>query len=160
MAKATAHCICRKCGKEFTVEKTCYNRTMANEFESYASNHYDECPDCYRARMAEERAKEAKKREEQIAKYELPELKGSEKQVAWAKSLRMKTILDDSRYESVDEAVKTAREIAAFDFESECAKLGIDPQKEKNAVINNCVGRSYYIAVTSTSASEIIDACR
>lgn len=86
MAKAKAKCICATCGKEFTVEATCYNRKDANNFESYAAEQYDECKDCYSSRIkaaAEKRAKAL------IEKYNLPEITGvSEKQIAYANNLR------------------------------------------------------------------------
>ena len=86
MAKATAKCICATCGKEFIVEKKCFNRADADNFESYAVEHYHECKDCYSLRIkaaAEKRAKAL------IEKYNLPEITGvSEKQIAYANNLR------------------------------------------------------------------------
>lgn len=86
MAKATATCTCETCGKEFTVEKICYNRRDADSWESWAVDHICECSDCYKKRTAEEARKEAKA-------YDLPEIEAvSEKQRAFADVLRNKYV--------------------------------------------------------------------
>ena len=86
MAKAKAKCICATCGKEFTVEATCYNRADADNFESYAVEHYHECKDCCSSRIKAEAEKRANAL---IEKYNLPEITGvSEKQIAYANNLR------------------------------------------------------------------------
>ena len=88
MAKATASCRCKICGKDFTVEKTCYNRKDADAYEAWASAHVDECPACRRARIAAE-ANEAA--EEIIREYNIPEITGgTPKQIAYARDLRAK----------------------------------------------------------------------
>jgi hypothetical protein len=53
MAKATAVCTCRECGKEFEKTKTCYNRRDADSWETWAASHYDLCPTCYGKQQAE-----------------------------------------------------------------------------------------------------------
>lgn len=86
MAKAKAKCICATCGKEFVVEKNCFNRADANNFESYAAEHYDECKDCYLSRI---KAAAEKRANALIEKYNLPLVTGvSEKQIAYADNLR------------------------------------------------------------------------
>ena len=88
MAKATTECKCKTCGKDFTVEKTCYNRRDADSFEAWASTHIDECPECRRARIASEANDAA---EEIIQEYKLPEITGgTHKQIAYARDLRAK----------------------------------------------------------------------
>lgn len=57
MAKATAHCTCRKCGKEFVKTHTCQNRTDADSWESWAENHFNLCGACwYKEQQEEENA--------------------------------------------------------------------------------------------------------
>ena len=97
MAKASIKLVCEKCGREFVHEKICYNRSDANNYEDWASRNITICPDCYKAEM---QAAEAKKRAEQSAeaaeeakKLSLPALTGSEKQVAWANTLRHKMLV-------------------------------------------------------------------
>lgn len=58
MAKATAYCKCRDCGKEFVKTKICYNRKEADSWESYAKSNYTLCASCYGKKMiADEKAK-------------------------------------------------------------------------------------------------------
>lgn len=78
MAKATITIKCTTCGKEFTVSKNCYNRTEANNWEHWAANHYTTCHECYA------------QKNQPAASSNLPELEGSEKQIAWATSIRAK----------------------------------------------------------------------
>lgn len=86
MAKAVATCTCKTCGKEFEVVKILRNRRDADDFERYAEEHYDECRDCWRARI---KAANAKTAAEIIEKYGMPEITGvSEKQIAYAEDLR------------------------------------------------------------------------
>lgn len=92
MAKATAHCVCTTCGKEFTYSKMCYNRRDADNFEEWAAAHIDECPECREKRLREEQSEENAKAAALAAENDLPELSGSEKQVAWAMSLRQRAI--------------------------------------------------------------------
>lgn len=47
------------------------------------------CPDCYQKKLAKERAEKAEMAEKEAKEMELPELSGSEKQIAWANTLRM-----------------------------------------------------------------------
>lgn len=90
MAKARVTCRCATCGKEFTSEKICRNRTEADSYEAWASEHIDECPECRRIRIASE----ARERAELIVReYNLPDVTGvSDKQIAYARDLRAKYI--------------------------------------------------------------------
>lgn len=48
MAKATAHCKCKKCGEDFIRENTnCFKRSQADDWEKWAENYYDLCDRCY-----------------------------------------------------------------------------------------------------------------
>ena len=92
MAKGTATCRCRSCGKEFTVTEIKRNRRDADSWEAWASRHYDECPDCYKARKAEER-ETARQEMAELAKSRAA-LTGTPKQVAWANTIREKYIAE------------------------------------------------------------------
>lgn len=110
MAKGTAICKCKTCGKEFKREKYCYSRKEANEYEAWAVDYYEECPDCYKVRRGKENAEKYAAENAKAANYaaanNLPELKGTVKQVAWANSIRAKMIAEmESR---VSENSKTA----------------------------------------------------
>lgn len=50
------------------------------------------CPECYKKKQEEKRDAENKEAAEKSAEMELPELSGTEKQVAWANTLRVKVV--------------------------------------------------------------------
>lgn len=57
MAKAKAYCKCATCGAEFVQTATKRNCREADEWAAWAVEHFDECPNCFAARMrAEEEA--------------------------------------------------------------------------------------------------------
>ena len=92
---ATIYCICQKCGKEFGVKGR-------SKDEDYIKNRYTLCPECF------EKEKEAKKRKyiEDVEKeFELPELTGSEKQIAYARKLRADIVMDVMRSYSGCESI-------------------------------------------------------
>lgn len=97
MAQAKARCTCKYCGNEFTKIKTCGNRREADSWESWAADHYDECPECEAKRL------EAANREaiERSADKGWPELTGSEKQINWANSIREELIEKISNEQTV-----------------------------------------------------------
>lgn len=84
MAKATAECTCRKCGGEFTKVTYKQNRRLADEWEEWAPTYFDLCGDCYKEEQDQEIAERAEG---------LPELSGSEKQIAWAIKIRDKFVV-------------------------------------------------------------------
>ena len=65
------------------------------------------CPDCYKAEKEKERAIELELAKEKAEKESLPELKGSEKQIAWAESIRRTAIDKIGQKESTIEKCKT-----------------------------------------------------
>ena len=94
MAKASVKLTCTKCGAEFTAQKTCYNRTEADNWENYMSRVGGTCTDCWKV---EKEAEKLAAREKQTAEnasgaaqcpVTFPALEGSEKQIAWATDLR------------------------------------------------------------------------
>lgn len=96
MAKATVTCTCATCGATFQRFAIKRNRADADSWEQWAAENIDECPQCYAARRAAER-------KEQIERYisgfssahPLPKITGvSEKQIAYASSLRSRFIED------------------------------------------------------------------
>ena len=103
MARATVHCVCATCGKEFTHIKDCFNRKEADSYEEWASVNIDECPECRRARLKRENAERAAAL---IERYGFPEITGvSEKQIGYANDLRNKYLCKDY----------TVREIEIYD---------------------------------------------
>lgn len=84
MAKAIAKCTCSKCGKEFEVIKNFYSRKEAMSFEEWMeSNPSLICPDCRKA--IEDAAIDERS-------AGMPELTGTEKQIAWARKIRLSMI--------------------------------------------------------------------
>ena len=119
MAKARAKMVCAECGAEYWAEKTCYNRTEANNWEAWIQGQEGCCPACYAKRMAAkreaERAAATARAAEQSAAHNLPALTGSEKQVAWAMTIRVHALdmalagLDGS----LDNLNETGRQVLA-----------------------------------------------
>ena len=88
MAKAKAICKCKYCGNEFEIIAYKYNSRDARDFEKWASDHYDECPECREKRIDAEHDEQARISAEAAKAKGWPELTGSEKQVKWATSIR------------------------------------------------------------------------
>lgn len=98
MAKVKLTLTCSECGNEFIHTHYVNNRTSAESYEDWARENITVCPDCYRnAIKANERAtrdEEVKHGRLKIAEIglELPPLTGTEKQVAWADSIRTRAV--------------------------------------------------------------------
>lgn len=121
MAKATATCTCKKCGKTFYKTAIKRNRDDANSWEQWVEAHCDICPECEAAERAEKAAELAK-----LAKEDgMPELRGSAKQCVWAEQIRSDMIaefesLRSKASASIDpkdtaEAKRCNRQIELFD---------------------------------------------
>lgn len=83
MAKASVTCTCENCGEQFVKEEYRQNRKMADEWAEWAKDNFTLCPKCYRERIKKDNAKKAEV-------YNLLQLSGTEKQVAYALDLRNK----------------------------------------------------------------------
>ena len=88
---------CEHCGKEFEHIHTCRNSTEAGSYEVWARENITTCPDCY---AAQKRAHQLDAVSGYISNFSeqhpLPKLTGvSEKQIAYASSLREKFIRDN-----------------------------------------------------------------
>ena len=93
-----ARCTCRECGEEFTkIRHDWRYRQEPWAWRGYGRGYgrtYDDidlCPDCYN----EEGKREAYEALETLG---VPQLKGSEKQIAWAKRLRVSRIFNMLEY--------------------------------------------------------------
>ena len=113
MAKARVTCTCKICGATFTRETIKRNRSEADSWEAWAAENIDTCPGCFRAQQQKEKELEAAARSSQ-----LPQLQGSEKQVAWANAIRNKMISEnqvakgiiDGEFQNPDGSVLTFRQ--------------------------------------------------
>lgn len=100
MAIGYAECTCATCGETFTMRAEKQNRRSADSWAEWAKDNYTECSDCYRARRKKEREEQNSRAAAEAAEMGWPELTGSEKQVAWANTIReqmmgyMQTSLD------------------------------------------------------------------
>lgn len=92
MAVAKLEIICKSCGNTFTWRKDCYNRAAADNAEEWARENVCQCRDCWhKEQIANKKQAEQASSEEyaqQLSQYNLPELTGTEKQVAWATTIR------------------------------------------------------------------------
>lgn len=107
---------CEHCGKEFEHIHTCRNSTEAGSYEAWARENITTCPDCY---AAQKRAHQLDAVSGYISSFSeqhpLPQITGvSEKQIAYASSLRekfirdnlMKIQLDVSRFFEIADKIK------------------------------------------------------
>lgn len=103
MAVASIKLVCKTCGNAFVWKKTCYNRAEANNSEEWARNNVEQCSECWKKEQAEKKKvreiESAKKYEEELGKHDLPELEGTEKQVAWANTIRSNAVGKLLKYE-------------------------------------------------------------
>lgn len=88
MAKAYVTCTCKHCGKTFEKSTVKPNTREATRWEQWAVTYYDECEECYRARIKAEREAANAAAAQQAAEQGWPELTGTPKQVKWANELR------------------------------------------------------------------------
>lgn len=124
-----------KCGHTGTVEL--FGKSSDRERKIAWYEGYCVCPECYAAEQAE-------KRSEEVKKYALPDLSGTEKQVAWAEKIRSKYI--------------SLREKQAEKNEELYATLNKIQDKAKNVGMHKSLFRSFYDEFfAETKASEWID---
>ena len=89
MAKATANCTCKECGKHFEKVKILRNCAEAESWRKWAEEHIDTCPDCWRdAYRAADRSEIDALRKE----YDAPPMTGSDKQIAWAEQIQLRAV--------------------------------------------------------------------
>lgn len=81
---------CLECGKQFSCEVL-----KTDNCEEWANEHITICPACLRQDQADiKETKQLTKLGEILGGYVLPQLVGTEKQVAWASKIRTQMILD------------------------------------------------------------------
>jgi hypothetical protein len=90
MAKATFKCA--ECGDSVTVSGS--NRSDADRLAEYRAASGALCSECWAKAQAEQRAQDSQKAAEEAAQIGLPVLTGTEKQVAWAETIRKERLSD------------------------------------------------------------------
>lgn len=93
MAIAKATCTCGACSELFEVRVNRRNRKEADSFEAWAVENITECNDCKWKRIQAARTAENQAAADAAKEMGLPELTGSQKQIAWAESIRQRGIL-------------------------------------------------------------------
>lgn len=104
MARARIELTCTDCGKKFVHIHTCRNSREAASYEVWAKENITCCPDCL---AAGRKAEQAVAVENYLASFAgefcFPEITGvSDKQIAYAKSLRDRFIADELAHYHVD----------------------------------------------------------
>ena len=141
MAMATVKLVCSTCGIEYTATKNCRNRAEADNWEEYMkAGNGNTCPQCWGKEKREQEAAKNDEKSKEAAElaHELgwAELSGSEKQIAWAETLRLKMTehisyaLDKSSYKgeaiTKENLPAVVSEVNAFLKSKTNAKLYID----------------------------------
>ncbi len=106
MARARAICKCKYCGKEFEVIAFRNNRKDADSYEQWAVENIVQCPECREQERQKQREEEAMKNLEESNENGWPELKGTEKQIKWAITIRaegMKAVAEKVRKDKLNE---------------------------------------------------------
>lgn len=126
MAKARIDMTCPTCGRTFRWETTHTNRKRACAWEQWANEQERECPECYAETMRKKREADAQEalKKAQTNPFEIDidalDLKGSEKQNAWAKKILAQFIADLTKKAPTEKGVEeignilrntTAREV-------------------------------------------------
>lgn len=160
MAKATVECKCATCGATFTKTKICYNSTEARNFENWAKENCDMCPDCYAKMMKEYRNSKSKSIVDMLTDGEgLPEITGvSEKQVKYATDLRKK-VVEWATESAVKRYKKFLSIITSPNFKEECAEHNTTPEQaiERCVYCSGIQFRKIYCIMTQTNAKELIE---
>lgn len=184
MAKAKITCKCEICRGTFEHVRTCVNRSAADSYAEWASEHVTVCPSCHAAAKKAEAASKlnAYIAENFGAEHPLPEISGvSEKQIAYAASLRTKFISSDlsgcnvklSRFFAVEDKVRlenmSEEGRAAAEKQAESEGLSVEAWFAKNrpAIVARAskimfvdIVKKLEAIVNESNASKIIDALR
>lgn len=110
------------------------------------------CPECFEKERELERERENKKAAEESKEMELPELTGSEKQVAWANTLRLKFI---ERFE--DEFKNLSKNGISYIARRVLEIRGDFSKKDIKDMLDHVDDILEYILVTKTEAKYFID---
>ena len=159
MAIASVTITCAECGKAFEHRKTCRNRSEADNYESWALNHIDTCPECYKKSLAAEK--------ESIlfdtlktCGYKLPRLSGvSDKQITYAEKVRARYLSNNiERIMTYHEGMEQTKDPAyMIVFAAECKKHGLTTEDGLMQSIKNAHLDTVHLLLTCESAKEILD---
>jgi hypothetical protein len=131
MAKATAKVKCEVCGCSYAIEKICHSRKEAESWEEYMQDRTGLCSDC----LAEQRRKEREKAEAEASEKGLPKLTGSEKQIAWATTIRADILKQIEKYVTRSCAEEKANAIMNQIIKNTSASYWIDHRDYPNIIL-------------------------
>jgi len=97
------------------------------------------CPECWQKHVEKERERQNEEAAEKAKEMELPELEGSERQVAWANTLRQKLIDRFSKLAEDKAKVNTLNKLYELNVTAE------DILKIRDYIITNITSARYYI---------------
>lgn len=159
MAIARIEITCTECGCIFRHEKACYNRRLANEYESWAADNIALCPACYAKQCAD---KKAAKLYEVLAKYDitLAKIEGvSERQIAYAEDIRERCLANNishiGDYAKIRAKLADEEKVAKMRRRYETNGLTFAEGLWRD-MLNKCVTK-IDVMLNVTDASEIID---
>ena len=138
MAKGTAACTCCECGKSFTASKILASRDQANNWEEWAKSNIIQCDDCREKEREEEKAAANAKAAEAAKELKLPELTGTEKQIAWANTIRVKVF---EQYSKVTESFTKFTP----EKQNQCAEEFEKLNEVADYLFNNKLSASFWI---------------
>ncbi|MBO4793599.1 MAG: hypothetical protein J5556_03415 [Deltaproteobacteria bacterium] len=92
MAIAKAECTCATCGEKFEVRVSKSNSREARSFEIWAAENITECRECQEKRIQAKHDAENAQAAAAAQEMGYPELLGTEKQIAWANTIREKAM--------------------------------------------------------------------
>lgn len=92
MARARATCKCTVCGEEFEITAYKRNSSEAASFVKWAEENITVCQECEKKQREADHAVENEKAARAAAENGWPQLTGTEKQVAWASTIRDQAI--------------------------------------------------------------------
>lgn len=155
MAKATACCTCKHCGAKFEKTLSFCSRSNADAWLKTAADRYDECSDCYKARIASEQ-------DSKIACLGLPQIIGvSDKQIAYATSIRRSFAY--SKFDRMD----IAQQIRDFNvdelkqcFDADGKDMPTDISEARRSLADRYDVKKEYKLCIISEASKIIDLLR
>lgn len=154
MAKAVAHCTCERCGKAFTKESTLQNRSDANRWTEWAEANITLCPKCWGDAQREQDTERYEAFKDELR---LPDITGkSDKQIAFADDLRVRYVAQHA-----EELREMRRNIDGVSAEAVAEVMAAEGVDEDGAMRKAFAWMpslyTQYIALTSSSAQELID---
>lgn len=155
MAMAKAICRCATCGEEFEYRARKMNSRDARDFEKWAAEHFDECPECRQKRIEREREEAALEAAEAAKANGWPELTGSEKQVSWANRIRDERISELIKKNAKEKGKNHDRISAAIQIllQNTRASWWIDNRDESD--IMSALTSAYESVKASASSAEV-----